>query len=198
MPGGVRVTFVPPSARRVGETGVGAVVLESDLYVPSATVRVAARPGLVVTNAGDDGVLWSGHLPVDQHTTLPVRMKADEPGTRGLTVSLSSGTPEANATLDVTVPGFIRIRPGPSTDADAARTAPRDVTLVFNETDICDALYAVGRQTGLRIELAPEVKGQRVNAELREVPAEAALRIICEGSGYRITPHDGGYRVWRP
>jgi hypothetical protein len=69
---------------------------------------------------------------------------------------------------------------------------------VFRETEVRDALLAVGRQTGVRIELAPEVKGQRVNADLQGVPMEAALRIICEGAGYRLTPQDGGYAVAKP
>jgi hypothetical protein len=194
----VRVAFVPPTVRRVGETGVGAVVMESDVDVPSATVRVTPRAGLQVTNAGKDGVVWSGRLPAKQHTTVPVRMRAAKPGAQGLTVRLSSEMAEANATMSVTVPGFAKAAPAKASASHKQEPRPKEVSLVFHETEIREALYAVGRQTGQAIEVAPEVQGQRVNADLRDVPVEAALRIICEGTGYRFAPQAGGYKVTKP
>ncbi len=191
----VRVMFFPPEKRQVGEHEVGAVVLESNADVPHVVLKVEPGGALRVTNAQSAGALYSGPLRANRRRTVPVVMVAEKPGPQNLRVTLSSREPVANAQMDIKVGSFARAAPAAS---PPPLPKPTGVTLVFRETEIRDALIAVGNQAGVNVVLAPDVGGQRVNVDLVDIPVRAALRILCEGAGYRVQPDDGGYRVTRP
>ncbi len=198
MPGatdGFLMTFIPPKVREVGLTGTAAVVIEPQAEVGSAVVTVKPDTHLQVTNADPRGVVYSGRLRAQQRTTLALNLRATEAGTRGLRIGVASDRPDVRGRLDVEIPGFT---PAP---ADARRTVEKkspDITIEFDETPVRDALLAVGRQSGLAVKVGPEVDGPRVNARFQEVPAEAALRMLCEEGNYSLEVRDGGFAVAGP
>ncbi len=194
---GIEVTFMPPKRREVGTTEIGAIVLKADRAVPHAVVRVTPGPGLSVTNAARSGVLFSGPLRANRRTTLAVGLQASRPGAQRLQISVDSDVPEANAKLDVRRLEYAR-GTGVPQPKPATAPRPRDVSVVFDETPIRDAFMAISRQADVIIDLAPEVTGTRVNAQLNRVPVEAAVRILCDEAGCDVTKDGVGYRVTVP
>jgi len=196
---GVRLNFVPPKSREVGRAAVAAVVLEADVEVDDAVVKVTAMDRLQLTNASPSGVVYSGRLRAGQRTTVAVGMMAQEAGRQQLRITVRSRVPQANADVEVDVDGFTAPLDATMPMKPTADAAARgDVSLVFGETEIREAILAVGRQAGVRVDVDEGVGGQRVNAQLQQVPAEAALRILAEEGGYRLEGDSGGYRVTKP
>ncbi|NSW56692.1 MAG: zf-HC2 domain-containing protein [Armatimonadetes bacterium] len=192
---GFLMTFIPPRVREVGRTGTAAVVIEPQSEVGSAVVTVKPDTHLKVTNADPRGVVYSGRLRAQRRTTLALNLVATESGTRELRIGVASERPEVRGRLDVEIPGFT---PAPADAAgDVERKSP-DITIEFDETPVRDALLAVGRQSGLAVKVGPEVAGPRINARFQEVPAEAALRMLCEEGNYRLEVREDGFAVAGP
>ncbi len=192
----VEMVFVPPARRTVGVPSVGSVVIRPGEPMDAATLYVRGTESLRVTNASADGVLFKGALPPSR-TTFAVGMLAEEPGTHELSFRLRSPKAEAEADLKVRIPGFqLRGQLGPG-DALDGNGAP-SVTFVFRQRDIAEALRAVAQRGKVRLELGPGVGGEKVNVELRDVPVEAALRILCEAGGCTLHGGGGDYRITRP
>lgn len=193
--GGIELNFVPPRTREVGRSGVAAIVMRPETDIRDAVLRVQPGSGLEVTNAAPSGIIYSGALRANRRTTVAVRMVATEPGTQEMRISLASESPGVSTELDVDVRGFRARRGGPVAEGSPEPDPQRDVSLIFNDTEIRHALLAVGRQAGVEVDLGADVGGTRVNAELQRVPAEAALRILADDAGYQVASNNGGFRI---
>lgn len=192
----VEMVFVPPAQRTVGVPCVGSVVVRPGQSIDAATLYARGEEGLRVTNTSADGTLFKGALP-PARTTFAVGMLAEEPGTHELSFRLQSASAEAEADLKASIPGFEprgQLGPAEALDGDRAPT----VTFVFRQRDIAEALRAVAQRGKVRLELGPDVSGEKVNVELRDVPVEAALRILCEAGGCTLHGGGGDYRITRP
>ncbi len=53
----------------------------------------------------------------------------------------------------------------------------------------------IAKQSGLKVEVAPDVPDLRVNLNLPAVEVETALDALCSGTGLKWTRIEGGYRV---
>lgn len=191
------VDLVPPRLREVGQPSVAALVITPSVDIPDAVVSVAPAGGLEVTNAAERGVIYKGELPASRRTTVAVRMLPQTAGTQQLRIELRSQVPGASTDLDVRLPGY-KTPASPAQPQRKPTSAPADVNLVLRETELRAAIKAVSDQTGVRVDVAPEVGGHRVNYSFHDVPADAALRVLADEAGYRLTPEDGGFRVGKP
>ena len=193
--GGVQVAFVPPDTRHVGKSLVAAIVLVSETDARGVVVKALPGDGLKVENADASGVLYRGDLHSQRRTTVAARVVASRPGTHNLRIVLTSDTPAVSADMEVDLPGFTRARPPETPEIEVDAGEAHDVSLVFSETDIRDALRAVADRGRVRVSLGPGVGGRRVSAYFQRVPAEAALRILADEVGYELTRHNGGFNV---
>jgi hypothetical protein len=191
----IRVDFVPPRTRQVGEIGVAALVMEPSRPIRHAEVRVKPETGMDITNAREGGLIYRGELPANRRTTVAVRMEPQEPGAHDMRIELKTEIPAASTSLDVHVAGF---KPAPPTQAPQEQGGHGAVNLVLNQTEIRSALQQVGQEAGVRVDMDKGVGGQRVNYSFHDVPAEAALRVLADEGGYRVAPDDGGWKVTKP
>lgn len=193
--GGLQVALVPPATRQVGKSAVAAIVLVSETEAHGVIVKALAGDGLQVENVDAAGVLYRGDLRSQRRTTLAARVVASRPGTHHLRVVVTSDTPAVSADIEAELGGFghAQAPEAPSVDADPEQG--RDVTLVFSDTDIREALRAVADRGRVRLNLAPEVGGRPVSAHFQRVPAEAALRILADEAGYELRRENGGFSV---
>ena len=191
----MRVDFVPPRTRQVGEIGVAALVMEPSRPIRRAEVRVEPQSEVAITNAGSDGVIFRGALPANRRTTVAVRMEPRKPGAHDMRIEVKTDVPAANTALEVHVAGFKPAMSAPATENPEPRSG---VNLVLDQTDIRAALHEVAQKAGVRVDVDPKVGGQRVNYSFYDVPAEAALRVLADEGGYRVAPDDGGWRVTKP
>jgi hypothetical protein len=191
------VDLVPPRLREVGQPSVAALVITPSVDIPDAVVSVTPAGALEVTNAAERGVIYKGELPASRRTTVAVRMLPQTAGTQQMRIELRSQVPGASTDLDVRLPGY-KAPALPALPQPEPTSTSADVNLVLHETELRAAIKAVSEQTGVRVDVAPEVGGQRVNYSFHDVPADAALRVLADEAGYRLTPEDGGFRVGKP
>lgn len=191
----IRVDFVPPRTRQVGEIGVAALVMQPSRPIRHAEVRVKPSSDVQITNASDGGVIFRGALPANRRTTVAVRMEPLSAGAHDMRIELQTEVPAASTALDVHIAGFRSAPPAPAPQTANAR---RDVNLVLSQTEIRSALRQVGEKAGVRVDMDPTVGGQHVDYSFHDVPAEAALRVLADEGGYRVAPDDGGWRVTKP
>lgn len=191
----IRVDFVPPRTRQVGEIGVAALVMQPSRPIRHAEVRVKPSSDVQITNASDGGLIFRGELPANRRTTVAVRMEPLQPGAHDMRIELQTDVPAASTALDVHIAGF---KPAPPAPAPQTANARRDVNLVLSQTEIRSALRQVGEKAGVRVDMDPTVGGQHVDYSFHDVPAEAALRVLADEGGYRVAPDDGGWRVTKP
>lgn len=191
----IRVDFVPPRTRQVGEISVAALVMQPSRPIRRAEVRVRPESDVAITNAGRDGLIYRGELPANRRTTVAVRMEPRQPGAHDMRIELKTEVPAANTALEVHVAGFKPPVPAPTAEVADRRNG---VNLVLSQTDIRTALKEVAEKAGVRVDMDPTVGGQRVNYSFHDVPAEAALRVLADEGGYRVAPDDGGWRITKP
>jgi len=73
----------------------------------------------------------------------------------------------------------------------------RPITNMFVDTDIREILRTIGAQAEVNILYDDSVRGY-VSVDLKEVPLEKALEIICAPGGYTFTYKEGYYLVGSP
>jgi hypothetical protein len=192
---GIDVQFVPPREREVGKEAVAILVLRPTCELERAEVRVEAARGMTVANAREAGVVFDGPLEAGRRTTVALRLVAAKPGRQELHVTVQTDPPEGSTHLDVAMPGFAAA--AERVDETGARLR-RDISLSVRDRDVSEALAEVGREAGLELEISPSVAGRTVSVDLQKVPAEAAIRILCQDAGCRMERSEDKVRVYRP
>jgi hypothetical protein len=183
--GSVQMAFMPPSDRTVGAAVYGQLTLTGDAEA-NVTVTVAPRGRLQVANA-PGGLLYQGPLRAGQALRLPVRLVAGRAGTQRLAVRMRSDVPTVLADLDVTIPSFRGQMSDPGQSV---------VTLTFRDASVRKAMRQMADQAGARLLVDDTVGTELVSHDYSAgVPFEAALRIMAESCGYRVTLRDGVYHV---
>lgn len=195
---GMRVEFIPPHIREVGNACTAAIVLEADSYIPDAVVKASPGPGLRVLNTTADGTLHVGPLRANRRITVPLRLLADKPGSQALEISVTSDSPEANARIGAKLKDFTPPPPGAPQLAMKGSPSGDEVSLIFRETPIKDALRRVAEPGGHRLQFGPNVNGRRVDYTFHAVPAEAAMRILAQEAGCTLRRVEGGFMVTQP
>ncbi|GIV06389.1 MAG: hypothetical protein KatS3mg016_1964 [Fimbriimonadales bacterium] len=74
-------------------------------------------------------------------------------------------------------------------------TRPRTVRLVGTGIPLQSVAEAIARQTGVKVEVAPDAPNLRFNLNLSEVEVEQALDALCSGTGLRWQKTGNGYRI---
>lgn len=69
------------------------------------------------------------------------------------------------------------------------------VRLVGTGLTVRSVASEIAKQSGLKIEVAPEVPDLRLNLNLPSVEVETALDALCTGTGLKWTRIEGGYRI---
>ncbi len=69
------------------------------------------------------------------------------------------------------------------------------VRLVGTALTVRAVASEIAKQSGLKIEVAPEVPDLRLNLNLPSVEVETALDALCGGTGLKWTRIEGGYRI---
>ncbi len=76
-------------------------------------------------------------------------------------------------------------------------TRPRTVRLVGTGIPLRAVVEEITKQTGIKVEVAPDVPNLRFNLNLPSVEVEAALDALCTGTGLRWQKVGEGYRIER-
>jgi hypothetical protein len=72
---------------------------------------------------------------------------------------------------------------------------PRTVRLVGTGMPLRSVAEEIARQTGVRVEIAPDAPNLRFNLNLSGVEIEKALDALCSGTGLRWQKTENGYRI---
>lgn len=184
--GPIILSFQPPPERLVGELLVGEVIIESQA---EANVTLTVEPkGVLRVNNLHDGVLYQGPIRRGDKVKLPVRMVAGRPGGQRMHLSLKADVPGVAAELDVNIPDF---KPQPPN-----RTPEPLVTLIFDNVSSVRAIREMAAAANQRVVIHEGVEPEFVTQDYSKgVPFAAALRILCDGCGYRVEEREGVYHI---
>lgn len=183
--GEVQVSFIPPAERMVGVPGTGQVVVLGEAEA-EIVIRVQPGAGLRVKTA-EDGVLYRGPLRKGEKLQVPITMVAMAAGRKQLRLKLEADVAGVAADLEVLVPAFA---------GEASVAAESQVTLVFRDTPSARAIRDMAAAAGERVVLHEGVNGQLVSHDYSAgVPFKVALKVLCDGCGYRIEEKDGVYHI---
>lgn len=72
---------------------------------------------------------------------------------------------------------------------------PRTVRLVGTGMPLRSVAEEIARQTGVKVEVAPDAPNLRFNLNLSGVEIEKALDALCSGTGLRWQKAENGYRI---
>jgi len=177
------ISIIPPRQRVVDEIVAATVTLETEKAVDRALLNVTASPGLELVDVKPDGELFAGPLRAGQETVLSLHMMAREPGGQSIMMRLRSTDPIVDTQLGVRMGEF----------AEPVPPAERPVQFTFTDTPIGDAAAELSRQSGLRIDVAPECAGRAVTVAAPDpVPAGAAVRSVAAAAGCDAREQDEG------
>lgn len=192
---GLDVQFIPPRERLVGREAVALLALRPTRSLSAVEVRVEPARGMKVSNATDGGLVFDSPLDGGRRVTVPLRLVAQEEGRQEMLVTVRTEPPDGSTRLDVAMPGF-----GPASDgaSEIDMRLRRNVTLNVVDGEVREALQTVGRGAGIDVEVSPSVGDARVSVDLQDIPAEAALRLLCQDAQLRMMRESGGVRVYRP
>lgn len=186
-PGEVQLAFAPPLEKPVGRTVVGELTVTSQAEA-MIKVRVEPAPGLSVINASG-GLLYEGPMRHGQTLKLPLRLNAWREGTQRLRVRLESDVPGVAGDLEIAIPGFV---------GEVGKNGGAPVTLRFQEASSFSAIRDIAAAAGARVVIDEEVDTHKVTTDFSAgVPFAAALRILCDECGYRISERNGVYHITR-
>lgn len=184
-PGEVQLAFAPPLEKPVGRTVVGELTVTSQAEA-MIEVRVAPARGLSVLNA-PGGLLYEGPMRQGQTLKLPLRLNAWREGNQRLRVRLEGDVPGVAGDLEIVIPGFV---------GEVGKNEGAPVTLRFQEAPSFSAIREIAAAAGARVVIDGDVDTHKVTIDFSAgVPFAAALRILCDECGYRISERNGVYHV---
>lgn len=192
---GMDVQFIPPRERLVGQEAVALLALRPTRAMNAVEVRVEPARGMRVANADGGGVVFDAPLDEGRRVTVPLRLVAQEEGRQELKVVVRTEPPDGSTRLEVAMPGFAA---APAEATEVQKNLRRNVSLRILDGEVREALQAVGREAGVPVDVSPSVGDTRVSVELQDVPAEAALRLLCQDAQLRMHRGGEGVRVYRP
>jgi anti-sigma factor RsiW len=194
VPTQIEVNFRPPSDPVVGTSASGTVELTAQDGIPKVVVTASGDEGLTIDKPG--GEVYNGPLRPGEIVRVPVPMTASQPGLHELRIDVQSNAPGGNTNVKAFIPNF---RPAGAPARAPAPTSPADkpVSLVFKNAPVRQALLDIARQAGLRIEMAEDLGRERINQDVRGVPARAALRAVAEEGGCQVEEEGGVFKITR-
>lgn len=175
------ISVMPPRLRVVDEIVAATITLETEKPVERAQLSVSGSPQLELVDVKPDGKLFDGPLRAGQQTVLSLHMQARAPGAHSLTMRLRSTDPVVDTRLAVGMGEFV----------EAVPPAERPVQFSFTDTPIREAAGELSRQSGLRIQVAPECAGRAVTVSAPDpVPAGLAVRSVAAAAGCAVAEQD--------
>lgn len=85
--------------------------------------------------------------------------------------------------------------PPPPPPVQITPARPRTVRLVGNGLTLRAIAVEIGKQTGVKVTVAPDAPDLRFNLNLPSVSVEAALDAVCEGTGLRWQKEGEAYTI---